>query len=119
MATVQLSLPTCVLPGCSTIVGDPTQPCDGCRVELGYWIRESDRPGPTQAEMDERDAQYRQVMSDRARLIAEREAAADRQIAIEAGELRRPGQTCWLCEERRSCTKVGGRWECDKCKEIA
>nr|WP_271209133.1 hypothetical protein [Rhodococcus wratislaviensis]GLK33591.1 hypothetical protein GCM10017611_04330 [Rhodococcus wratislaviensis] len=24
-------------------------------------------------------------------------------------------QRCWLCEQRRTCTKVRGRWECRGC----
>lgn len=116
--TAQLTLPTCALPGCSNLVGSAGQPCDECLVACGDWLRPSGRPAPTQHELEQRDARYSQVMADRARLIAEQEAAATRQIAIDAGELRKPGQQCWLCEERRACTLVHRRWECDRCREV-
>jgi hypothetical protein len=117
--TAQMSLPVCVLPGCANIVADPSTPCTECLAAFGDWLRESDRPAPTQAEIAERDDRYREVMAERARLRAESEAAAERQIAIESGERRKPNQLCWLCEDRRACTYVAGRWECDTCREVS
>ncbi|OHU72365.1 hypothetical protein BKG86_00785, partial [Mycobacteroides chelonae] len=32
--------------------------------------------------------------------------------------VRKAMQVCWMCEERRSCTHIGGRWECDQCRDI-
>ncbi|MBH0780367.1 hypothetical protein [Nocardia bovistercoris] len=30
----------------------------------------------------------------------------------------RRNQRCWLCEERRTCTQIGGRWECRECQLV-
>lgn len=30
----------------------------------------------------------------------------------------RRNQRCWMCEERRTCIQVGGRWECRTCRTI-
>lgn len=31
---------------------------------------------------------------------------------------RKPNQRCWLCEERRACTRRPTGWECDRCLAI-
>jgi hypothetical protein len=31
---------------------------------------------------------------------------------------RKANQRCWMCEERRTCTKQANGWECDACREI-
>lgn len=30
----------------------------------------------------------------------------------------RRNQRCWMCEERRTCIQVGGKWECRECRAI-
>lgn len=37
--------------------------------------------------------------------------------AAESPERRR-NQVCWMCEDRRTCTQVAGRWECDPCQAV-
>lgn len=36
----------------------------------------------------------------------------------ERGEEERPNQRCWLCEERRTCIRRPGGWECRDCRQI-
>jgi hypothetical protein len=31
---------------------------------------------------------------------------------------RKRNQSCWLCEERRTCTSTAGRWECADCQSL-
>lgn len=31
---------------------------------------------------------------------------------------RKANQRCWMCEQRRTCTKQTHGWECDTCREI-
>lgn len=53
--------------------------------------------------------------------IAERDAAvaevltSRRPVVV---EVRRRGQTCWLCVERRTCTQTPHGWECDRCRAV-
>lgn len=56
---MQLTLPTCVLPGCSTPVGEHGDVCQGCRTAFGSLLR----PGPrlTEEQITERDQQVRSI----------------------------------------------------------
>lgn len=46
--------------------------------------------------------------------------AADRAVAIAAGKPERKAmQRCWICEQRRTCTRIAGRWECLVCEAIS
>ena len=31
---------------------------------------------------------------------------------------RKASQICWMCEHRRTCNRIEGRWECDTCRTI-
>lgn len=103
----------CVLPGCQNPVSGQGEPCSSCREAFGELL--AHRPGgvPLSAEAQrERDS-------------AARAAYRVRQAAAEAPRPRDPieaerkrNQTCWLCTERRTCTPVAGRWECDICREV-
>ncbi len=31
---------------------------------------------------------------------------------------RKANQRCWLCEERRTCTKAERGWECGTCQQV-
>ena len=42
--------------------------------------------------------------------------AAEQHVAIRTGQQEKPGQTCWLCEERRKCALINGQWECRTCR---
>lgn len=110
-----LTLPTCVVPGCTNLVPNPDYPCDDCRIAFGGMLREAHKPPPSAEVVDAQNTRYREVMAERA-LMVKLEARQKRKSAIDKGEQRKPGQVCWLCEERRSCLLVNGRWECDGCR---
>lgn len=56
-AGVQLSLPTCALPGCRSLVVVPGEVCSGCRVAFGDYLTEVQRaPGTTADEVAARHA---------------------------------------------------------------
>ncbi|MDS1116365.1 hypothetical protein RD149_21715 [Gordonia westfalica] len=75
---------------------------------------------PLTAEQQQaRDTETRAAYN--ARLLADpdplrRRAARD--LAAEQGEISKQNQLCWLCEERRRCTRINGRWECSTCQQI-
>ncbi len=78
----------CVLAGCSNIVAEDGELCSQCRHIFGDMIR----------------------------LVSERERAEQpRPAATGAQVLTRRNQRCWLCEQRRTCTRVGGQWACRDC----
>ena len=78
----------CVLAGCSNIVAEDGEICSQCRHIFGDMIR----------------------------LVSERERAEQpRPAATGAQVLTRRNQRCWLCEQRRTSTRVGGQWECRDC----
>ncbi len=81
----------CVLAGCSNIVAEDGEICSQCRRIFGDMIRpvsERERTGTTEP---------------------------PRPAATAAQVLTRRNQRCWLCEQRRTCTRFGGQWECRDC----
>ena len=96
----------CVLPGCTNLVEVVGQPCADCVAAFGGMLRATGRErdaAQIAAEIAERDAYVRE--------------AYQQQRAIAATPERKAMQVCWLCTERRTCTKVDSRWECDGCRE--
>lgn len=94
-------LSECVLPGCHEAVVLVGEPCPSCREAFGSMLVERrDRPGLGAEDIDARDAGVR---------------AAYASQASQAVRGRMRNQVCWLCEERRTCTQIAGRWECDEC----
>lgn len=98
-------LPRCVLPGCAALVEVVGTPCDGCLTAFGLLLRATGTAPMTAAEIDERD----QAVADAYR--EQREIAA-------ADVERRANQRCWICEERRTCTRAPAGWECAACVAI-
>lgn len=137
-------LAPCALPGCTQAVAEAGEVCAGCIKACGpYLVRCEPRPGVTPEqiadELAERDrgtmaAYAAQTAASRITESASAAAAgqwlAKRHIenrikaspavveAIEAVQVRKSNQLCWLCDERRACTHIAGRWECDKCQGI-
>jgi hypothetical protein len=37
---------------------------------------------------------------------------------IDSDAPRKANQLCWLCEQRRACTKQQHGWECDTCRSV-
>ncbi|GAA1083184.1 hypothetical protein [Tsukamurella spumae] len=103
----------CVLPGCQNPVTGQGEPCSSCREAFGELL--AHRPG----------GEPLSAAAQRARDSAARAAYRVSQATAEAPRPRGPAeaerkrnQTCWLCTERRTCTSVAGRWECDTCRAI-
>lgn len=133
MMAGQLELLTgCALPGCSQPVAGAGQVCEGCIQACGpYLAHREPRPGITPEqiadELADRDRDTRAAyaaQADAVQWLAKRHVENRVTVCpevlkvIEAVEVRKSNQLCWLCEERRACTHIDGRWECDKCQGI-
>ncbi|MCZ4553675.1 hypothetical protein [Gordonia rubripertincta] len=103
----------CVLPGCTHPADEQGHPCPDCsRAFTGYLHPAAARP-VTEAEQHDRDEHIRAAQ--RAHLTVAAAAAA----ADTTGEaLTKPNQRCWLCDERRTCTRISGQWECRQCQTV-
>lgn len=101
-----LTFPTCVLPACASPVDEAGQACPGCVEAFGPWLRVVEGPVMTPEEINARDEAIRAAV--RAQVV--RIVAPDPEC--------RQNQTCWLCEERRTCTRTASGWECDTCGEV-
>lgn len=109
---------TCPLPGCSYLTSSPGEPCDDCTAAFsGDSLIQLRRGQPmTGEEIDERDDGVRAAYAAQAALLVVE--------PVDDGVERRRNQTCWLCDQRRSCAKVpfgpGAqlRWECDTCRQL-
>lgn len=96
----------CALPGCANLTDTQGHPCTDCRTQFGELLRPStDTAAMTVEAQARRDEQTR---------TAQR---VQRVIAVEAGDLERPNQRCWMCTERRTCRRVCGQWECRTCQQ--
>ncbi len=104
-------LASCVLPGCSTLVAQAGEACDGCRTAFGEMLVLTDRPAMTAEDIDRRDIEVTQAYLD--------QQALTKHIARDAEGEVRANQICWLCTERHRCTRVDGRWECAECQGVA
>lgn len=104
--------PECCLPACTEPSPAVGQPCNGCRATFGSYLVQSDRAAPgaevLAAELAARDEGIReQYRAQRALAAAQPEPE------------RKQNQTCWLCDEKRTCTRLPGGWECDRCREVS
>lgn len=99
---------TCILPGCTTPTATDGQPCDGCRTALGPMLRHQDDGAPITADQcAKRDAETVDAYSTQAQIAAGHTPPVGRR-----------NQRCWLCDQRRTCTTVDGRWECRNCATV-
>lgn len=110
----------CVFPGCTNPADAHGHPCPTCLRECGdYLVRRPDGTPMTADQQPERDNRARDADADQWAILSPAlTARADRALNIEAGHQVKPGQTCWICEERRSCHRINGRWECRQCQQI-
>ena len=103
----------CALPGCSYPVTDPAEACASCQGAFGSMLRQTTGPerdpGEVAAELKERDdvvvSRYRE------------RTTTDVDEALRGPEQRR-NQLCWLCTERRTCTRQIAGWECRDCAAV-
>ena len=116
----------CVIPGCDTLVEAFGEVCHACAEAFGPTLRRSGPP-VTEQQITDRDEQTRAAY--RARHAAETTNDA-RHEAVGRGHLeakaaaagsvqRKRNQKCWLCEERRTCTRQPQGWECERCRLVA
>ncbi len=93
----------CVLPACNHPVIEAGEVCPDCRLAFGDLLRETEQPALTAEQIATRDADTRDAYAAMAR--------------GQEGEKRR-NQQCWICEERRTCTRMSTGWECTTCAAI-
>lgn len=112
--------PQCALPGCRHGVDEPGRPCSCCRAAFGSMLQEI----PPTADLDSPSAPADGAALAPAATTPLRGALPPLKMnsavkaVISGTEERKQGQTCWLCTERRTCTKEEHGWECDKCRKI-
>lgn len=109
---MQMTLPTCVLPGCRNLVSGWGRVCPGCVADFGPYLEPADRPQLTQEQIHDRDDAVRAANS---RMLNPAPASGPEPEAPE----RKRNQLCWLCEQRRTCTPAEQGWECDECRTVA
>lgn len=113
---------TCVLPGCSNPVEEQGRPCQECVTEFGDYLRVGKGPGLTAEQQAARDSETMRAYARQHESATAKPppAAACQPPALRETEEpeRKPNQQCWMCEERHTCTKVEGKWECDTCVSI-
>ncbi len=98
----------CVLPGCQNVVTEPTEPCADCVAAFGPMLRPTAAP-ITVGDVEARDTYVRDAYR------KQREVAAG---PLNAEQERKAMQLCWLCEERRTCTRTANGWECGTCGQV-
>ena len=113
MRTLSL-FPTCVLPGCHQVVAETGAVCAECVAVFGECLVFGDGPAMTEEHIEARDRDTAAVY----RAMLEIAANPNPEPRPEPEPERKRNQTCWLCEERRTCTREPMGWECATCKEI-
>ncbi|MFC8181601.1 hypothetical protein ACFULT_22210 [Rhodococcus sp. NPDC057297] len=103
----------CALPGCRYPVTHPADVCASCRTAFGSMLRQTTEPvrdpGEVAAELKQRDDVVRTRYRER--------TTTDVDEATSEPEQRR-SQICWLCTERRTCTRQSAGWECRDCAAV-
>lgn len=119
MIAVQPSLfATCALPGCNSPVVSWGEVCGGCQVDFNDYLRPArrDQPVLTEHDLEQRDLD---VAAAHARQHGAPVSTEPRRVDHSGEHERRANQRCWLCEQRRTCTRMPHGWECDHCLAIA
>lgn len=116
IAGVQLSLPTCALPGCRALVPEPGDVCARCRAAFGDYLAPVERaPEVTSEDVAARYA----TRDDAVRAVRAAYAARSALAPVPSAEPKtRHNQRCWICEERHTCTRTPQGWECPTCQAI-
>lgn len=115
--------PRCILPGCGAPTTEQGMPCEDCAASFGCYLRQTEGPAMTAEAQARRDSETHTAY---AALLAGEDPA--RAAAVGAQRIapakpegepeRKANQRCWMCEQRRTCTKQADGWECDVCREI-
>lgn len=118
-AQADATSPRCILPGCGAPTTEQGMPCDDCAASFGGYLRQTEGPAMTAEAQARRDSETHTAY---AALLTGKDPAADAQLDAPAKPERDPerkaNQRCWMCEQRRTCTKQADGWECDVCREI-
>ena len=116
---------TCALPGCGNPVTWWGETCTDRVAAFGGYLRPAaeGEPALTEHDLIDRDqaaaqAQARQQMIATGATTATAADATATAFAARDEPTRRRNQTCWLCEQRRSCTQMPQGWECDECRDV-
>ncbi|WP_234816706.1 MULTISPECIES: hypothetical protein [Mycolicibacterium] len=111
--------PTCVLPGCSNPVHQQGRPCQECVVAFGDYLLAGEGPGLTAEQQAARDREtMRGYAMHKPNIETAPEAIPPPRVRAKQEPERKQNQTCWMCEQRRTCTKQEHGWECDECLTI-
>jgi hypothetical protein len=102
-----LDFPECVLPSCTNAVLEPGEVCAECIEAFDGYLQRSTMPQLTAEQIQQRDEATRQAL--RAQVATKASAPA-----LE----RKQNQACWMCDERRTCTRMPSGWECDPCRDV-
>lgn len=111
--------PRCILPGCGAPTAEQGTPCADCAASFGGYLRQTEGPAMTAEAQNRRDSETHTAYA--ALLAGEdpaRAAAASALPKREAEPERKANQRCWICEQRRTCTKREHGWECNDCLKI-
>ncbi|WP_288337391.1 hypothetical protein [uncultured Gordonia sp.] len=100
--------PDCAVPGCVNPTDTQGHPCPSCRTAFGDYLTHHPHGVPMTAEQQTaRDTEVRAAYTAHRAILAEADTTRlARTLAIEAGAHAKPGQTCWICEQRRSCHRI-------------
>lgn len=125
MTTIPNLFDDCVLPGCPHPVEAPGRACSDCLEAFGPMLQPAPAATMTAEEIARRDSAVRDIYAARTPAThAEHDPApaedAEQAPAQAPGEEceSKPNQRCWLCEERRTCTRRPAGWECRTCATI-
>ncbi len=103
LAQLDLFTP-CAIPTCETPVIESGDVCPGCQDAFGHMLQ-TRPPVPREVSPQLEAAHTVEIPAGNTAIPTASTNDPDRKAK----------QTCWLCEERRTCQKVRGRWECRSC----
>lgn len=115
--TEDADTPRCVLPGCRHGAPEPGRPCSCCLAAFGSMLQEI----PPAVDVDRPPAGVdgaAAATTPRRRDLPPLKLTSAVKAALSGTKERKQGQMCWLCTERRVCTKEEHGWECDECRKI-
>lgn len=115
---------SCILPGCTELAAEQGAAGHSCIDDWGPYLRAGAGPAMTAEEQGVRDSATRrayamQLAGNDPKLIAAVQARyADPPTSDGGGggPFGKANQRCWLCEQRRTCTREEHGWECKACR---
>jgi len=98
----------CIVQGCKGPVGVEGDVCGDCRAAFeGFMTYNPDGRRRSAEEIAISDAALRRAY--------EQQIGVEMVAAQRLGPERRANQVCWMCAERRTCTRMERGWECASC----